>query len=168
MGVAVNPNTNRIYVANSDSSDVSVIEGASYTVVATVAAVGVSPLRRGGQPQHEPHLRGEPLRQPQHLRHRRRQQYGRRHSKGREDPRDVAVNPNTNRIYVANYGNNDVSVIEGASNTVVASIAVGNYPEGVVVNPSTNRIYVTNFDQQQCLRHRRRRQHGRHHRSGWE
>ena len=56
----------------------------------------------------------------------------------------MAVNPNTNRIYVANYGSNNVSVIDGASNTVVATVAVGSDPDGVAVNPNTNRIYVAN------------------------
>ena len=55
----------------------------------------------------------------------------------------MAVNPNTNRIYVANWISDNVSVIDGASNTVVASVAVGSYPESVAVNPNTNRIYVT-------------------------
>ena len=40
----------------------------------------------------------------------------------------MAVNPTTNRIYVANYDSNNVSVIDGASNTVVATVAVGSQP----------------------------------------
>ena len=56
----------------------------------------------------------------------------------------MAVNPNTNRIYVANDCSDNVSVIDGASNTVVATVAVGSGPYGVAVNPNTNRIYVTN------------------------
>ena len=56
----------------------------------------------------------------------------------------MAVNPNTNRIYVTNWDSNNVSVIDGASNTVVATVAVGNHPDGVAVNPNTNLIYVAN------------------------
>ena len=57
----------------------------------------------------------------------------------------MAVNPNTNLIYVANSVNStSVSVIDGADNTVVATVAIGGYPEGVAVNPTTNRIYVAN------------------------
>ena len=80
----------------------------------------------------------------------------------------MAVNPNTNRIYVANHDSNNVSVIDGASNTVVATVAVGTGPYGVAVNPNTNRIYVANECRQRRLRHRRRQQHGRRHRSGRE
>ena len=56
----------------------------------------------------------------------------------------MAVNPSTNRIYVANAGSDSVSVIDGASNTVAATVAVGSNPLGVAVNPNTNRIYVAN------------------------
>jgi len=62
---------------------------------------------------------------------------------GGRSPQGVAVDPNTNRIYVANSGSNNVSVIDGASNTVVATVAVGSNPRGVAVNPTTNHIYVT-------------------------
>jgi len=37
-----------------------------------------------------------------------------------------------------------VSVIDGATNTVVATVLVGANPAGVGVNPTTNRIYVAN------------------------
>ena len=49
----------------------------------------------------------------------------RRHRARGSEPEGVAVNPTTNRIYVANYDSNNVSVIDGASNTVVATVAVG-------------------------------------------
>jgi YVTN family beta-propeller protein len=64
----------------------------------------------------------------------------------------VALNPVTNRIYVVSCGNDEycggagtVSVIDGVSNTVVATVTVGNGPYGVAVNSVTNKIYVTNF-----------------------
>ncbi|PGK42363.1 YncE family protein [Bacillus thuringiensis] len=50
----------------------------------------------------------------------------------------------TNRIYVTNANNNNVSVISGVANAVIATISVGSSPFGVGVNPSTNRIYITN------------------------
>ncbi|MBE0343801.1 YncE family protein, partial [Paenibacillus sp. 28ISP30-2] len=51
-----------------------------------------------------------------------------------------------NRIFVANFNSNDVSVIDGATNTVIATIPVGVNPAGVGVNPFTNRIYVGNLN----------------------
>ena len=48
-------------------------------------------------------------------------------------------------VYVANYGSNTVSVIDGKTNQVVASdITVGQNPAGITVNPATNMVYVAN------------------------
>lgn len=56
----------------------------------------------------------------------------------------VDVNTVTNTIYVANSGENTVSVIDGSSNRVVSNISgVGGGPNGVAVDPHTNMIYVT-------------------------
>jgi YVTN family beta-propeller protein len=60
------------------------------------------------------------------------------------NPFGVGVNPNTNRIYVANNGINTVSVIDAATNTVTATVTVGSSPTGVGVNQNSNRIYVAN------------------------
>ncbi len=43
-----------------------------------------------------------------------------------------------------NTGSNNVSVINGATDTVTGTIAVGSSPRGVCANPTTNRIYVGN------------------------
>ena len=48
--------------------------------------------------------------------------------------------------YVANSASNSVSVIDTASNTVTATIAVGNVPEGVVFSADNAHAYVTNFN----------------------
>ncbi len=57
-------------------------------------------------------------------------------------PAALGVNPATNRIYVA-HQQSTMSVINGASNTVDATVTV---LEGIInslaVNPVTNRIYV--------------------------
>ena len=68
-------------------------------------------------------------------------------------PSTVAVNPVTNRIYVANQcgsdtncaGDGTVTVIDGSSNSVLATVTVGSDPYGIAVNPATNLIYVTNY-----------------------
>ncbi|MER3520734.1 MAG: hypothetical protein C4317_00185 [Acidimicrobiia bacterium] len=61
-------------------------------------------------------------------------------------PRRVATNPQTNRVYVTNTGSSNVSVIDGSSNAVIATVAVGTFPFGVATNPQTNRVYVTNLN----------------------
>jgi YVTN family beta-propeller protein len=47
-------------------------------------------------------------------------------------------------VYVTNANGNTVSVINGATRTVTATIPVGNAPNGVAVNPATGTVYVTN------------------------
>jgi len=58
-------------------------------------------------------------------------------------PCAIAVNPVTNKIYVANEGDNTVTVIDGATNGT-ATVSVGTSPDAVAVNPVTNKIYVAN------------------------
>ena len=65
------------------------------------------------------------------------------------DPRPVAVNRVTGKIYVANRGQQSfsLSVIDGATLAVRKTIALGIGPVDVAVNPRTNRIYVSNLSQ---------------------
>ena len=55
--VAVNPVTNKIYVANSGSNNVTVIDGATNTT--TTVAAGAVPIGRGGEPGDQQDLRGQ-------------------------------------------------------------------------------------------------------------
>ena len=48
--------------------------------------------------------------------------------------------------YVTNRGSNNVSVIDTATNTVVASVPVGTEPVGVAVTPAGTRVYVTSLN----------------------
>ncbi len=142
IGVAVNPTTNRIYVANYSSDNVSVIDGSNNTVALTVSA-GTSPCCVGVNSITN-------------------RIYVVNDSSGNVSvvdganntviatvtvgtrPDGVDVNSTTNRIYVANHTSGNVSVIDGANNTVAATVTVGIQPYGVGVNPTTNRVYVAN------------------------
>ena len=46
--------------------------------------------------------------------------------------------------YIANSGSNNVSVVNTATNTVTATVAVGTTPFGVAVTPDGTRVYVAN------------------------
>jgi YVTN family beta-propeller protein len=59
-------------------------------------------------------------------------------------PSAVAVNPVTNVVYVANYGDDTVTVIDGARRTVTATIKVGRRPQALAVDTKKNRVYVAN------------------------
>ncbi len=47
--------------------------------------------------------------------------------------------------YVTNVLSNTVSVIDAATNTVVATIPVGNLPDGVAVTPDGTHVYIANL-----------------------
>ena len=62
-----------------------------------------------------------------------------------EDVFHLAVNPTTNRIYVANCGGKSgVCVLDGGTNTVVAKIPIEFGPCDVAVDTVMNRIYTIN------------------------
>jgi YVTN family beta-propeller protein len=56
-------------------------------------------------------------------------------------PRPVRI---PNKIYVANFSSDNVTVIDGATNTATTVNASGNEPMALAVNPLTNKIYVVN------------------------
>lgn len=58
-------------------------------------------------------------------------------------PWGVGVNPVTHRAYVANGQSNTVSVVDTATNAVIATVAVRTAPTGVAVDTVLNRVWVT-------------------------
>ncbi|MGH2613090.1 MAG: YncE family protein, partial [Rhabdochlamydiaceae bacterium] len=72
------------------------------------------------------------------------------------NPFGIAVDSNTNRIYMLNkhypvnskWENSTVSVMDGKNNTKIVDIQVGINPAGIAVNPNTHRIYVSNYSGQ--------------------
>ncbi|SEG05365.1 CARDB domain-containing protein [Paenibacillus sp. UNC499MF] len=59
-------------------------------------------------------------------------------------PQGVSVNPSGTRVYVTNSVDNTVSVIDVATNTVIQTIPVGVNPVGVDVTPNGAFVYVAN------------------------
>jgi YVTN family beta-propeller protein len=60
-------------------------------------------------------------------------------------PKDIAVNPVTNRLYVVSRDNDRVYALDGSSHAVLAAVPVCDEPFGIAVNPNTNRVYVSCF-----------------------
>ena len=140
IAVALNPVTNKIYVADYYSANVTVIDGAtnSTTTVSTGTlprAVAVNPVTNkiyvanyssntvtviDGATNSTTTVSAD------------------------GNPLAVAVNPVTNKIYVANYYSGDVTVIDGATNSTT-TVGAGTNPCAVALNPVTNKIYVANY-----------------------
>lgn len=61
------------------------------------------------------------------------------------DPTGVAVDPGTGRVFVANNGSGNVSVINATSHAVVASLPAGTGPVGVAIAEPSGLAFVSNF-----------------------
>lgn len=56
----------------------------------------------------------------------------------------ITVNPLTHRVYVSNYDDNEEVVIDGTNNQIISRIDLaGREPEGAAVDLHTNQIWVT-------------------------
>ncbi len=140
--VAVNPQTNRVYVANSGESSVTVIDGANGAVLATVRtgsncnAIAVNPatnkIYTTNNFGHSVTVIDGATNEPSTFR------IG-------QGPRGIAVNPVTNKVYTANYGSRDATEIDGATNAVT-SIPTGKHPWAIAVDSRANKTYVVNED----------------------
>ena len=60
-------------------------------------------------------------------------------------PIELAVDPVTNKIYVANYADGTMTMIDGATNQTTTTLAVGNTPGAIEANVVTNKVYVANY-----------------------
>jgi YVTN family beta-propeller protein len=97
--VAVNSTTGMVYVANTGSGTLSVINGKINKVTHTIK-VG-------------------------------------------HDPASIAINAKKDLVYVANTNSNTVSVINGKTNKVTHTIKVRHHPNSVAVNPRTGYVYAS-------------------------
>lgn len=60
------------------------------------------------------------------------------------NPRAIAQIPNGGKIYVVNQGDNNVSVIDPVSFTVIATIPVGSNPVWAITNLNGSYVFVVN------------------------
>lgn len=130
------------YVANTFSNDVSVIDVASNTVVATVP-VGSSPggvaitpdgafayvTNSGSDNVSVIETAGNTVVATVPV---------------GDLPFGITITPDGAFAYVANQFSNNVSVIATVSNTVVATVSVGNHPNGIAITPDGAFVYVAN------------------------
>ena len=109
-----------LYVPNLGSGNVSVIYGSTNQVVATILVGSLPFVVRGGSEPIDIFSRttaptGAPL-----------------------------YDPANHEVYVADAGSAAVSVINGTSYTVTATIGVGSGPQAPVLDPGSGNIYVAN------------------------
>lgn len=145
--VAVNPVTNKIYFANRMGNDVTVIDGATNSVAATVYTGDRSmPYAIAVNPDTNKIYVANFINNTISVID------GTNNSMiatidVNEGPLALAVNTVTNKIYVANNIDNCVTVIDGANDSIVTTISTGpgTGPQAIAVNPASNKIYVANY-----------------------
>ena len=147
LGIAVNPDGTKAYVVNFFDQSVSVIDAGTNVVTATVKNVGVSPVEIVVSPDGTKayvvnedgnvsvintgtntvttivNVGNIP---------------------GGEITASIAANPDGKAVYVGNQNVNTVSVIDTASNVVMATVNIGT-PRGIAVSPDGTKVYVANF-----------------------
>jgi YVTN family beta-propeller protein len=159
LDIDVNPITNRIYVANSGSNSVSVID---YTINYDNYTIQTTALDNVNVEVFPSHLSVNPITNRIYVAN------SGSNSVSVIDgsinkvidtipvgnvPSNTALNPFTNRIYVANSGSdnsssNFISVINGSTNRILENISVGFSSFGgqqMAIDPNDNTVYVTDF-----------------------
>jgi YVTN family beta-propeller protein len=132
---------NFAYVVNNGSTNVSVIETSSNTVVATVT-IGMAPVAVATTPNGKfAYVTND------------NDKVSVIETSSNTViatvtvgllPFGIAITPSGEFVYVANSGSTNVSVINTSSNTVVATVTVGTAPSGVAVTPNGEFAYVAN------------------------
>jgi YVTN family beta-propeller protein len=148
IDLAINPLTNKLYVAASDTDNIYVIDGSTNNVISNITVgaipntIGINSVTNtiyvasqetdkiyvidGSTNNVISNITAGPA------------------------VADIAVDNNEfggsgSLIYVTNSGNNTVSVIDGATNKDISEpIEVGKFPVGVAVDPIINKVYVAN------------------------
>jgi YVTN family beta-propeller protein len=138
--IAINSVTNRIYVANQGSNNVTVIDGASNST-ATIS-VGTSPVAVAVNPvANRVYVANQGSNTVTVI-------DGASNSTATipvgTQPAALAVNATTDRVYVVNQGSGNVSVIDGPTNATT-TVAAGTDPDAIAVNPATGLVYVVNY-----------------------
>jgi YVTN family beta-propeller protein len=151
-GVAVTPDGRKVYVANSGSNNVFVIDTATNAVIGSPIPVGLFPsgvaVTPDGRKVYVANRDSDNVSVIDTKREKKRRQ-GPGGRQGRDvseadagaatntviatipvgsSPIGVAVTPDGSKVYVANSGSNNVFVIDTATNAVLAVVSVGIQP----------------------------------------
>jgi YVTN family beta-propeller protein len=137
--IAVNTATNQVYLSNSGSNNVTVIDGATNAL--TYIAVGNGPGALAvNMVTNTVYVANQMDNTVTVI-------DGASHATTTVPvgtrPVDIAVNSTTNVVYVANSGSNNVTAIDGITNATT-TVSAGSMPVAIAVNAVTNTVYVAN------------------------
>jgi hypothetical protein len=119
LGLAVNPNTNRVYAVGLTAPGVlDVLDASTYQLITSIPGIP----DQTGSVQITSYFNGQALPQP------------------------IAINTLTNTIFVLNTMSSTISIIDGNSNTITGTIAVPVPTDAVVQTNAETRIGNTIYD----------------------
>ena len=155
-GIAVNPRTNMVYVANSQENTVSAINGSNNEIVSNIAidnspiAIAVNPIKNKIYVTQSGSIsvidgKNNSIELTKTL--------------DMESPSSIAFNPSTDNIYVADADSKNISKIDASTYKIMQNISTmpAEHTErgrdsacdsgiGIAVDDLRNRIYVVNFN----------------------
>lgn len=155
--IAINPVTNKVYVANQGSDNVTVIDG-STTVPIGATLYLTAPTTTVGAGSQPTALAVDPFRNMTYVANKGDSTISMIDALNNSAPLNtgtgpgaVAVNPVTNMIYVANTVENTVSIVDGATGSLALKLPAGTHPAGggpkeIAVDPAANKVFIANYD----------------------
>jgi YVTN family beta-propeller protein len=145
IGVAVNPNTNKIYAIHQtpSSPSLSVIDGNNNNILKVNITVGKDPVDVAVNPNTSKVYVANAGDDTVSVIDGETYQVINASIAVGDKPIRIAVNPNTNKVYVTNKGSDTVSVINGEIDQVINKpINLDEEPFSIAVNPNANKVYV--------------------------
>jgi YVTN family beta-propeller protein len=136
--------TTRIYVSNYLDDTISVVDGKTRKVVATVR-VGVAPTQMAVSPDRSSVYIANAGSNSVSVINTTNNAIARTIALPRRSrPMGVALSPNGRDLYIADGGSNRVSVLDTRTKRVVASVRVGTQPVSVAVAADGKTVYAAN------------------------
>jgi DNA-binding beta-propeller fold protein YncE len=151
LGVAINPANNQVWVAlDGPAGNVDVIDGGSNTVLETITVasvfvddVAINPATQRAYISSPSSPSSVYVFDASNLQPITSIPFG-------QFETSLTVDPLTNLIFVADGNLNEVGVIDGNTNSLIATVALnGTFPNGIAANPATKIVYVTELDSAQ-------------------
>ena len=157
IDIAIDYSNNKIYVANQGSGTISVIDGNKDQVVQVIPiALGSSNNRLYSiavdSKAHRLYLGFWHSDETGSVSIANPAEYNdNQYIQVSQSPIDIDFNTNTSKLYVAEFNNRSVAVIDTNTDTLKRDISLGesksnNLPFNIAVNPNSNKIYVANVN----------------------
>jgi YVTN family beta-propeller protein/parallel beta-helix repeat protein len=159
-GLAVNPNLNRVYISNRDSGTVTTLDGNNGYQILTSQTItpcgegGSAPYSLGFNPgNNKLYITCSPSNNVNSAAVYAADSGGLTPlaftaigDGGDSGGGGVAVDTATGNVFFTNSVANTVSVVSGATNQVIDTIAAGANPYGAAEDPATHQVYIGNRD----------------------